>query len=540
MADPVGELVKLFGRIPQEAQALRNIARAGVLGPEPPHRLFQMGQAFERFGPYGAAITIAALRDRDQVGLIDERGPLTFGDMEARANAVAHALIDHGVTPGDGIGIMCRNHRGIVDAMFGVARAGANAIFLNSDFAGPQASDVCTREGVQLIIHDEEFTEALHAVHAPKGRITAWSDQAGGGLDTMAEQGDHSTPPTPAHHGTAVILTSGTTGTPKGATRQVAPSLLAPGALLGKVPFRRGDVTLVAPPLFHALGLSTAALSVAMNSTMVLRRQFDPAATLAALAEHRCRVFIVVPAMLNRLLALHPNDTTAYELGHLRIILSSGSQLGADLVGRTQAAFGDVLYNMYGSTEVAAVAIAQPGDLQAAPGTVGRPPLGVTVRLLGEDGTPAPSGGVGRIFVHTGQEFTGYTGGGGKEVIDGYMATGDVGHLDDDGRLFVDGRDDDMIVSGGENVFPSEVEELLSTHPDIDEVAAVGVADDVMGQRLRAVVVLRPGATLHTADVQAYVRAHLARFKVPRDVMFVDRLPRTPSGKVRTPDLLDL
>jgi fatty-acyl-CoA synthase len=194
--------------------------------------------------------------------------------------------------------------------------------------------------------------------------------------------------------------------------------------------------------------------------------------------------------------------------------------------------FGDVLYNLYGSTEVAWATIATPEDLRAAPGTAGRPPLGTVVRLLDSKGHEVGPGEGGRIFVANEMMFDGYTGGGGKEIVRGLMSTGDVGHFDENGRLFVDGRDDEMIVSGGENVFPREVEDLLADHAEIEEAAVVGVSDQQFGQRLRAFVVLRAGAELSEEIVQGYVKANLARYKVPREVVFLAELPRNATGKV--------
>jgi fatty-acyl-CoA synthase len=193
---------------------------------------------------------------------------------------------------------------------------------------------------------------------------------------------------------------------------------------------------------------------------------------------------------------------------------------------------GDVLYNLYGSTEVAYATIATPRDLREAPGTVGRAPAGTTVKLFDEDGRPVPPGESGRIFVGSSMQFEGYTGGGSKEVREGLMATGDIGHFDPAGRLFVDGRDDDMIVSGGENVFPGEVEDLLGGLDGVREATVVGVDDEKYGKRLRAYVVKDDGAALTADDVKSYVKSNLARYKVPRDVVFVDGLPRNPAGKV--------
>ena len=289
---------------------------------------------------------------------------------------------------------------------------------------------------------------------------------------------------------------------------------------------------MIAAPLFHSWGFAHFTLGLALSSTLVLRRRFDPEETLKAVSQHRASALAVVPVMLQRILELGEHTLARYDASSLRVIAASGSALPGELATRTMNAFGDVLYNLYGSTEVAWATIATPEDLRAAPGTAGYPPLGTVVKLLGADGHEARSGEGGRIFVANEMMFDGYTGGGGKEIIGGLMSTGDVGHFDSEGRLFVDGRDDEMIVSGGENVFPREVEDLLADHPEIEEVAVVGVADEQFGQRLKAFIVRREGAELGVQSVQDHVKANLARFKAPREVVFLEELPRNATGKV--------
>jgi acyl-CoA synthetase (AMP-forming)/AMP-acid ligase II len=198
-----------------------------------------------------------------------------------------------------------------------------------------------------------------------------------------------------------------------------------------------------------------------------------------------------------------------------------------------------VVYNLYGSTEVAWVAIAGPKDLLEAPGTAGRPPRGTEVKILGDDDRPVRQGETGRIFVRNSMLFEGYTGGGAKDMVDGMMATGDVGHMDEQGRLFVEGRDDDMIVSGGENVFPQEVEETLAKHEKVVEAAVVGVDDEKWGQALKAFVVTQPTSSAGTGKrgidekaLKKYVKDNLAGYKVPQRIVFVDELPRNAAGKV--------
>jgi fatty-acyl-CoA synthase len=334
-----------------------------------------------------------------------------------------------------------------------------------------------------------------------------------------------------------VILTSGTTGTPKGAQRSSPDGLLGIAALLSKIPFHSRETMMIAAPLFHSWGFFHFIMSLPTASTMVLRRRFDPEGTLQAIQESRADVLAVVPVMIQRILGLPEETLAAYDLSSLRITSLSGSALPGELATAWMDRFGDNAYNLYGSTEVAYATIATPEDLRAAPGTAGKPPRGTTVKIIGEDGREVPQGGVGRIFVGNEMSFEGYTGGGGKEVIDGLLCSGDVGHIDSEGRLFIDGRDDEMIVSGGENVFPREVEDLLADHEAVVEAAVIGVEDAEFGQRLKAFVVVKDGVELGEDDLKAHVKVNLAGYKTPREIEFLDELPRNATGKVLKRDL---
>jgi fatty-acyl-CoA synthase len=510
------------------------LMRAGIRAGSP-RQMREVARALNELGQIGAAGAVAALRSGDHVGLIDELGSLTFAELDARSDALACALRDRGLSEADAIGILCRNHRGFVDATFATAKLGARLLYLNTDFAAPQLAEVCAREEVTLLVHDEEFASLVGGIEPPGGTLLAWHD-APTELDTTEQLIADSLgarPPRPARHARVVLLTSGTTGAPKGAPRSSSRSLAPIGAWLSKVPFRAGEVSAISPPMFHAHGFSQTIMAFVLGSTIVVRRRFDPAKVLADVGEQRASVLVVVPIMLQRIVSLLEQDPDAYDTSSLRIVLVSGSRLEPDLIARARATIGEKLYNFYGSTEVAYAAFATPEDLAAAPGCVGRPPFGTRIRLYDDDGVAVREPGrVGRIFVGNTFQAEGYTGGGGKQVIDGLMSTGDVGHFDPDGRLFVDGRDDDMIVSGGENLFPSEVEELLAGHPAIEEVAVIGVDDEEFGARLAAFVVARPGYALTEEEVREFVKANLARFKVPRDIRFLDELPRNPAGKV--------
>jgi acyl-CoA synthetase (AMP-forming)/AMP-acid ligase II len=515
------------------------LTNAGIIRPQRPDRIARVAWNFLRWGPTPAAgYASNAARFPDQTAVIDELGTLSFQEVHERTNALAHALRADGIREGDGVGIMCRNHRGFVDAYVALSKLGANALFLNTAFSGPQLADVAQREEPKALIYDHEFAGLIKDAGKRRKRYIAWHDPDDGKvseprLEDLIARGDRTdlSPPEQGP-GKAVILTSGTTGTPKGASRSQPKSLDPAAALLAMIPLKAREKTTIAAPMFHSWGFVHFTLGMALASTIVLRRKFDPEATLSLTAQHECTALIVVPVMMQRILDLDDEILDRYDLSALRVVAVSGSALPGPLATEWMDHFGDNIYNLYGSTEVAWATIATPQDLRRAPGTAGRPPYGTVVRLYDDDGNPVGPGETGRIFVGNEMQFEGYTGGGDKDVIDGLMSSGDVGHFDQNGLLFVDGRDDDMIVSGGENVFPGEVEDLLAGHEAVAEVAVFGVDDEEFGQRLKAVVVTRDGASLSADDVKRYVKSNLAGYKVPRDVEFVDELPRTSTGKV--------
>ncbi len=528
-----------------QALELPLLARAGILAPVRPDKLVRMADALRRYGATPAAACAAsAARYGPATAIVDERGELSYDALEARTSDLAAGLADLGVRSGQTVAIMCRNHRGLLEGVIAAGKLGAHALLLNTGFAAPQLAEVIARESATAVVFDEEFRELVAPALDGRLGVVAWTDDPGAPrdeptLEALIATGDGRRLPAPAGHGRFVLLTSGTTGTPKGARRDSAPRGLGlAGALLSKIPMRTGEVTYVAAPAFHSLGFGHAMLTLALGGTLVLRRHFDPQETLAAVAEHRCRVLVLVPVMLKRILDLPDDVRAGYDVSSLRVVHATGSAMGAVLARRALQEFGDVLYSLYGSTEVAWVTIATPQDLRAAPGCAGRPPRATEVRLYDADGRRAARGKGGRIFVRNPMTFSGYTDGATKEVIDGFMSTGDVGHFDEDGRLYVDGRDDEMIVSGGENVFPSEVEDLLHRLPGVADAAVVGVRDDEFGQRLKAFVVLAPGSDLDEAAVQSHVRANLARYKVPREVIFTDAIPRNTTGKILKRELV--
>ena len=517
-------------------QSLITLTEAGIIRLQRPDRALRTAVSIIRWGVTPAAgYEASAARYPDEVALIDELGQLTFREIQERTNALAHALADDGVNEGDNVAIMARNHRGFVESVVACSKLGAHALFLNTSFSGPQLADVADREKPKAIVYDEEFAEVLADAGHRRKRYISWAEPEGETkdptLEELIERGDTANVVPPAEPGKAIILTSGTTGTPKGASRSQPKSLDPVAALLSRIPLKAREKTMIAAPLFHAWGFAHFTLGMGLSSTIVLKRKFDEEATLSLTAQHGCTALVVVPVMLQRILELDDEILDRYDLSRVKAVPVSGSALP----GLAERALDGPLRR-------------QPlQPLRLDRGRVGddRHPEGpargarhrgqAAARHRREDlrrRRPARSttGDTGRIFVGNDLQFEGYTGGGNKDVIDGLMSSGDVGHFDDAGRLFVDGRDDDMIVSGGENVFPQEVEELLEGHDNIKEAAVFGVDDEKFGQRLKAVVVSKQ--KMSADEVKKYVKANLAGYKVPRDVDFVKELPRTSTGKV--------
>jgi acyl-CoA synthetase (AMP-forming)/AMP-acid ligase II/uncharacterized membrane protein len=542
--DEVSERMSIPGRVAYQLGSVKVLIDAGVVRPMRPDRLVRFVQTLMRWGRSPAAGAIA-LADRfpNETMIVDELGALTFSDVHRRSNALAHSLSDLGVLEGDGVGIMCRNHRGFIESTFAVSKLGASSLYLNTAFAGPQLTEVVEREGPKAIIYDEEFAGLLAEAGRGRKRVVAWHDSESCDdptIDELIAQGDPSDVVPPSQEGRAVILTSGTTGSPKGASRANPQSLDPAVALLATIPLKSRQTAYIAAPLFHSWGFAHFTLGLILGSTYVLRRKFDPEQCLADIARYRCDSLVVVPVMMQRIMELPEEVRSKYDTSSLKVVAASGSALPGDLANDWMDAFGDTLYNLYGSTEVAWASIGTPADMRAAPGTAGKPPRGTVVRLYDEQGAEVPQGQTGRIFVGNEMLFEGYTGGGTKDVIGALMATGDVGRFDEGGRLFVEGRDDEMIVSGGENVFPKEVEDLLARHDAVSEAAAIGVEDKDFGQRLRAFVVIERGREASADELKDYIKKNLARYKVPREIVFLDELPRNATGKVLKRELKEL
>ncbi|WP_344854333.1 AMP-binding protein [Amycolatopsis ultiminotia] len=511
------------------------LVRAGVLTAGRPDRMIRQLNSITQWGATVAGGYLAATaRGADDLAVHDERGSRTFGEIDQRSNQLANALASLGVEAGQPVAVMCRNHAAMIEAFVGCSKLGTDLVLLNTGLSPSAVGEVLAEHRPAAVLADDEFASTIAGVRGDFPRVSTWDDADEGyrTLDELIREAPRTRPKPSARPGRIVVLTSGTTGTPKGARRPTPKGLSTSASILARIPLHARDKIAVAAPLFHSWGLAAMQVGMAVRAELSLIRRFDAEETLRTIAEHRCDALFAVPIMLQRILDLPERVRSRYDLSSLRIVASSGSAMPGAFVTAFMDTFGDILYNFYGSTEVSWASIADPADLRCAPTTAGRCPPGTRVSVLDDEGRRVPPGDEGQIFVGNDMLFDGYTNGSTVSRAEDLMATGDVGYQDASGRLFVTGRADEMIVSGGENVFPRPVEEALVALPGVSEAAVVGVPDDEFGQRLAAYLVLDRGARIHAEDVRHYIHQRLARFAVPREVYFVPELPRNATGKI--------
>lgn len=511
-----------------------HLVRSGVLAPG--LRIHRDVGAIWQLVTWGPSIAggyrASAVRAPHQAAVVDDRRSSTFRELDERTDRLANALRDLGVGVGTPVGLMCRNHGGLIEAMVALAKLGATTLLLNSGLSPAQVAAAVAEQGPAVLLADQEFLDLGPDLPADLRVFSTWADDGATGLAELVATGTPGRPPVPERPGRTVVMTSGTTSTPKGARRPQPHGLSEAASLLSVIPLRAGDRMMVSTPIFHTWGLAAVQLGMALHAELVLKRRFDPEETLRTIAEQRVTALIAVPVMLQRILDLPAAVKARYDTSSLRVVAYSGSAMPAGRITQFLDEFGPVLYGLYGSTEASWASISTPADLAAEPTTAGRPPLGTRIGILDDDGRPVPPGEVGQICVGNGMHFEGYSDGGGKPVFGGLMATGDRGRLDEQGRLYVVGRADDMIVSGGENVFPRPVEDAITAMPEVADAAVFGVPDNEFGHRFAAYVVLHDGATLTAEALVDRLRGTLPRFSLPRDVHFLEELPRNPTGKV--------
>ncbi|WP_088319677.1 SDR family NAD(P)-dependent oxidoreductase [Kineosporia sp. R_H_3] len=488
-------------RLARATEPLRVVAATGALGPR---RLGRLLRAVVRHGPAPAAALAAG--DPAAVAVVDAQGPVTAGALMAGAQALGRRLRTDGVRAGDRVALDRLDGRHLVVGLVGATLAGADAVMLAPDLPPDRRVQVLRTAGVSVVLRP-----------GPDG---APVPEPGPGPRSPGDR-------TPRRRVPRVVpLTSGTTGTPRAVPREVPLRVLV-GPLtthLARIPMRTGEPVVVAAPLHHGYGLVYLVAGLALGCPVVLAAGLPPQRLLEVVAEHEARAVFLLPIHLRRMAAAarRPDGTVAPQhLPRLRAVVSGAAPLTASTLTDGRALFGERVFNLFGTTEAAWATLATPADLRAAPGTVGRPPRGVTLRVVDPAGEAVPRGTTGRVLV------------GGWTADRGLVPTGDLGHVDVTGRLFLDGRDDEMVVSGGENVYPAPVLAAIEAHPDVADAVVRPVPDDEFGTRLAATACRRPGTALGPQELREWLRPRLSRAEMPRDLEVVDDVPRTATGKPR-------
>ncbi len=486
----------------------------------------------------------------DKVAVVDRGEVMTYGELDRRIDRVAAALAQRGVGRRARVVVMMKNRREILEVSNACARMGGSVVTIAWRSTAEELAYVATHSGARALVIEGDLLAALDVAALPPAvlaNVFVVGDSPGASVPgarltpyrDLLTAGDVGAPPEEGaveDDSALVVYTSGTTGKPKGAVRKF-PKNAIQGAMrfFAETPLRVDDVHLVVCPLYHSTAFGFMTLSQVLGGVVVIADHFDPEGFLRAVEQHRITTTAVVPTMLQRILDLPPEVRRRYDTSSLRVVFSGGAALPAPLAIAFMDAFGDIVWNFYGATETGLVTLASPADLRAAPGTIGRALPGNDIRLLDEQRREVRAGAVGELFVKNDLLIEGYHGdprATSESKVGEHFSVGDLARRDTEGRYFLEGRKRDMIISGGVNVYPAEIESVLEQHPDLVEVAVVGIPDRDLGERVRAFVVARSGREVDPSSVKTFARARLSGAKVPRDVVVLSALPRNPTGKV--------
>lgn len=547
---------QVFKRIRDQLDFAALIAKvvrtSGIDLPRRPAQLARVVRAVSQtaFGPQ-LAVAMHAATHPEKMAVIEygDRGVrrLTWGEFDAMVNRAGHALVARGVRGGSRVAVMLPNCLEYLIAQQALARLGAIAVQISYRSKPGEIAHILRNANPSLTIAHSSTVAAMRDAHARVGGssqllvVDASRDDSELQADDWGRAlaaGSPELPPKVAggHGGGLLVYTSGTTGTPKGADRAWRDTGIEPVCdMIYQVGMNADDRQLVVCPLYHSAAPAFVAMAFALGATLVLQNHFDPEQCLHIISTERVTCAVMVPTMLIRLTALDPELRAVHNTESLRWVMSAAAPLPAEVARRFMDAFGPILWNVYGATETGFVTLARPSDHLSRPGTIGRPLRGNDLRLLDDAGHSVAPGAVGELFVANSMLISGYHGDAQAThdaQRDGLYSVGDMGRADPDGYYYLEARKHDMVISGGVNIYPREIEDHLNAHPAILDVAVVGVPDPEWGESLRAFVVVRDGHALTEADVIAYCRAELADFKRPRRVTFLPELPRNPTGKI--------
>lgn len=498
-----------------------------------------------RFHAANTPHRIALVAPAGAHGAKEERAYSCF-ELNDLIDRAASGLASIGVRRGDAVLIALKNRPEFILLQAAVGRLGASAVSVSWRSTAPEIEYIGENSQARALVFDSTIADTIAQAMPLLRRIEpARAFSVGGAVaghpsfQDLVRAGDAYEE---ASEDAAVVMyTSGTTGKPKGAVRKFPREALAHVlSFVEQTPMIAGETHLAVCPLYHATAFGFTTLTYILGGKVVVLPEFRPESFLEAVERHRITTTAVVPTMLHRLLELGKERIRKHDTSSLKAIISGGAPLSASLARDVLDVLGDKLFNFYGATETGLVTVAGPDDLRASPGTIGRVVPGQEVRLLDDDGRDVPDGEVGELFVRSEQLVTGYHAdekATRSSMREGYFSVGDLARRDARGCYHIEGRKRDMIITGGVNVYPAEVEAALDTHPAVLEAAVVGIPDREWGERVRAYVVLRPSASATAEDLVTHCAQRLAKTKIPREIRFLEQLPKNPTGKVLKRDL---
>ncbi len=548
----LGELVQklpgasLLGAIGDVADTLRAAYEAGILSGGSLQGGLEILRRAAAVDFHPAAVwAIHTANLGDTPALVQGSRSLGWRQANERINRLANGLRSLGVRPGDRVACMLENSIEWVETMAATQKIGASIVFVSYRYTAPEVQYLCENSGATALVFGAKFGGVIAEARKSLGIGAERCVQVGGAKGALAtyeellEKGSAEEPPAELRKkgGSKTIqYTSGTTGKPKGAVRDLSKAGIATFiGLLRRIPFRRSDRHLVAAPLYHATGSGFAAIHLTLGATLHIMGKFDAEEFLATVDREKVTTSALVPTMLQAIATLPEEVRSKYDVSSIRIIVTTGSALPQKLERIATETFGEVLYDLYGSTEMGYVTVATPQDKKACPGTIGKPIPGVDVVLLSENREPVPDGEVGELFARSSLTVEGYHAdeeATRKSRWGDYFSVGDLAVRDPRGYLTLVGRKTDMVISGGMNIYPAEIEECLTSHPKIAEAGVVGVPDEKWGESLVAFVVPRRGETVTAGEIEAHCRRSLAGYKIPRRIELSSELPRNPTGKI--------
>lgn len=498
-----------------------------------------------KLGPAGAILVHAANHPHREC-IVDRYRRLTYQDAAKEMIRLADGLQKRGFGRGDTIGIMVKNRAEFLLIANAAARIGAPIVQISYRFKADEAAYILENSGAKVLFFEDGLAPIAKSLQSrlPEVKLFAAVGGAEGfpSYQEIVESGDPDAPPVRLQEDPRLLIyTSGTTGKPKGASRRTGLNTIGPTlAFLHALGLKSDDRHLAVCPLYHSAGIGFAVFTLLLGGTVVLLEHFDAEEVLRAIEREKLTTAMMVPTMYRRLVDLPEEVRRRYDTSSMRRMMTGAALMPVPLQQAVAKAFGPKLYDFYGSTETGWNTLATAEDLARKPGTIGKVIEGNEIKLFGEDGQEVGVGQVGQLYVRSMMQIDGYHAN--EEATrasmkNGYFSVGDLAYRDDEGYYFLAGRKTDMVISGGVNVYPKEVEDGLHGHPAVIDAAVVGVTHEEWGESLRAFVVLREGARLTEEELKAFCKEHMADYKCPREVFFVDELPRNPTGKVLKKDL---